>query len=116
MNTLFNKVLGENEKCVFYFYLNIKGTFGTFLTVLWVRSGNRAWLGSSAPGAMDWGHSLSCILQVTGLDWSVQEDFAYMCDCSVLVSVFKCALSFNIIDCTSFNMVSGFPQTQMEVF
>ena len=42
VNTLFNKVLGENEKYVFYFYLNIKGTFGTFLTGLWVRSGNRA--------------------------------------------------------------------------
>ena len=27
MNTLFNKVLGENEKCVFYFYLKAKGTF-----------------------------------------------------------------------------------------
>ena len=27
MNTLFSKVLGENEKCVFYFYLKIKGTF-----------------------------------------------------------------------------------------
>ena len=26
-NTLFNKVLGENEKCVFYFYLKTKGTF-----------------------------------------------------------------------------------------
>ena len=26
MNTLFNNVLGENEKCVFYFYLKTKGT------------------------------------------------------------------------------------------
>lgn len=66
-------------------------------------------------GGMDWGHSLSYILQVTGLDWSVQEDFAYRCGCSVL-SVFKCALSLNIIDWTSFNMATGFPQTQMEVF
>ena len=24
---LFNKVLGESEKCVYYFYLKIKGTF-----------------------------------------------------------------------------------------
>ena len=24
---LFNKVLGENEKCVFYFYLKTEGTF-----------------------------------------------------------------------------------------
>ena len=28
MNTLLNKVLGEDEKCVFYFYLNPKGLFG----------------------------------------------------------------------------------------
>ena len=27
VNMLFNKVLGENEKCVFYFYLKTKGTF-----------------------------------------------------------------------------------------
>ena len=27
MNTLFSKVLGENEKCVFYIYLKTKGTF-----------------------------------------------------------------------------------------
>ena len=27
MNTLFNKVLGENEKCVFYFYLKTEGNF-----------------------------------------------------------------------------------------
>ena len=27
VNTLFNKVLGENEKCVYYFYLKTKGTF-----------------------------------------------------------------------------------------
>ena len=27
VNTLFNKVLGENEKCVFYFYLKTEGTF-----------------------------------------------------------------------------------------
>ena len=27
MNTLFNKVLGENEKCAFYFYLKTEGTF-----------------------------------------------------------------------------------------
>ena len=27
VNTLFNKVLGENEKCVFYFYLKAEGTF-----------------------------------------------------------------------------------------
>ena len=26
--TLFNKVLGENEKCVFYFYLKTEGTYG----------------------------------------------------------------------------------------
>ena len=26
VNRLFNKVLGENEKCVFYFYLKTKGT------------------------------------------------------------------------------------------
>ena len=26
-NTLFNKDLGENEKCVFYFYLKNEGTF-----------------------------------------------------------------------------------------
>ena len=26
MNTLFNKVLGENEKCVFHFYLKTEGT------------------------------------------------------------------------------------------
>ena len=26
MNTLFNKVLGENEKCVFYFYLKTEVT------------------------------------------------------------------------------------------
>ena len=25
VNTLFNKVLGENEKCVFYFYLKTEG-------------------------------------------------------------------------------------------
>ena len=28
VNTLFNKALGENEKCVFYFYLKTKGIFG----------------------------------------------------------------------------------------
>ena len=28
MNTLFNKVLGENEKCVFYFYLKTEALFG----------------------------------------------------------------------------------------
>ena len=28
MNTLFNKVLGENEICVFYFYLKLKEPFG----------------------------------------------------------------------------------------
>ena len=27
VNVLFNNVLGENEKCVFYFYLKTKGTF-----------------------------------------------------------------------------------------
>ena len=27
MNTLFNKVLGENEKCVFYVYLKTEDTF-----------------------------------------------------------------------------------------
>ena len=27
MNTLFNKVLGENEEYVFYFYLKTEGTF-----------------------------------------------------------------------------------------
>ena len=27
MNTLLNKVTGENEKLVFYFYLKIGGTF-----------------------------------------------------------------------------------------
>ena len=27
MNTLLNKVIGENEKLVFYFYLKIGGTF-----------------------------------------------------------------------------------------
>ena len=27
MNTFFKKDLGENEKCVFYFYLKIKQTF-----------------------------------------------------------------------------------------
>ena len=27
MNTLFDKVVGENEKCVFYFYLKTEGTF-----------------------------------------------------------------------------------------
>ena len=27
MNRLFNKVLGENEKYVFYFYLKTEGTF-----------------------------------------------------------------------------------------
>ena len=27
VNTLFNRVLGENEKCVFYFYLKTEGTF-----------------------------------------------------------------------------------------
>ena len=27
VNMLFNKVLDENEKCVFYFYLKTKGTF-----------------------------------------------------------------------------------------
>ena len=27
VNTLFNKVLGENEKCVFYSYFKAKGTF-----------------------------------------------------------------------------------------
>ena len=27
MNVLFNEVLGENEKCVFYFYLKTKGGF-----------------------------------------------------------------------------------------
>ena len=27
VNTLFNKVLGENEKYVFYFYLKTEGTF-----------------------------------------------------------------------------------------
>ena len=27
MNTLFNKVLGENEKCVFYFYLKNRRGF-----------------------------------------------------------------------------------------
>ena len=32
-NTLFNKVLGENQKCVFYFYLKTKGT--PFLLVVW---------------------------------------------------------------------------------
>ena len=26
-NILFNKVLGENENCVFYFYLKTKGNF-----------------------------------------------------------------------------------------
>ena len=27
VNMLFNKVLGENEKCVFYLYLKTEGTF-----------------------------------------------------------------------------------------
>ena len=27
VNTLFNKVLGESEKCVFYFYLKTKKNF-----------------------------------------------------------------------------------------
>ena len=27
VNTLFNKVLGKSEKCVFYFYLKTEGTF-----------------------------------------------------------------------------------------
>ena len=27
VNTLFNKVLGENEQCVFYFYIKTEGTF-----------------------------------------------------------------------------------------
>ena len=27
MNTLFSKVLGENEKCAFCFYLKTEGTF-----------------------------------------------------------------------------------------
>ena len=27
MNTLFNKLLGENEKCVFYFYLKTEADF-----------------------------------------------------------------------------------------
>ena len=29
VNTLFNKVLGENEKPVFYFYLKTEGNYGT---------------------------------------------------------------------------------------
>ena len=28
VNTLFSKVLGENEKCVFYFYLKLNEVFG----------------------------------------------------------------------------------------
>ena len=28
VNTLFNKVLDENEKCVFYFHLNLNELFG----------------------------------------------------------------------------------------
>ena len=28
MNMLFHKVLGENEKCVFYFYLKLNELFG----------------------------------------------------------------------------------------
>ena len=27
VKTLFNKVIGENDKCVFYFYLKNEGTF-----------------------------------------------------------------------------------------
>ena len=27
VNMLFNEVLGENEKCIFYFYLKTQGTF-----------------------------------------------------------------------------------------
>ena len=27
VSTLFSKVLGEDEKCVFYFYFKTKGTF-----------------------------------------------------------------------------------------
>lgn len=117
VNTLFNNVLGETDKYVFLCLLKHQRNFGTFLTGLWVRSGNRGtgW-GSSAQGGMDWGHSLNYILQVTGLDWSVQEDFAVQVWLLSAVSVFKCALSLNIIDWTSFNMATGFPQTQMEVF
>ena len=33
VNTLFNKVLGENEKCVFYFYLKTEGTFWPTLSI-----------------------------------------------------------------------------------
>ena len=116
VNTLFNKVLGENEKYVFYFYLNIKGTFGTFLTGLWVRSGNRAWLRSSAPGR----HGLGSLTQLYSAgDWAGLVSPRRLCVRVWLlsaVSVFKCALSLNIIEWTSFNMATGFPQTQMEVF
>ena len=67
VNTLFNNVLGETDKYVFYVYLNIKGTFGTFLTGLWVRSGNRAWLRSSAPGR----HGLGSLTQLYSAgDWA----------------------------------------------
>ena len=41
VNTLFNKVLSENKKCFFYFYLKSKGTFWPmqyFMSVL-VHSG-----------------------------------------------------------------------------
>ena len=31
MNTLFNKILGENETCVFYFYLKLNKLFNLFL-------------------------------------------------------------------------------------
>ena len=33
MNTLFNKVLGENEQYAVYFYLKDKGTFGATLYI-----------------------------------------------------------------------------------
>ena len=33
VNTLFNKVLSENEKCVFYFYLKTEGTFWRTLVI-----------------------------------------------------------------------------------
>ena len=35
VNTLFNKILGENEKCVFYFYLKTKD--GASLVAQWLR-------------------------------------------------------------------------------
>ena len=36
MNMLFNKVLGENEKCFFYFYLNLNELSGQPNTLIFV--------------------------------------------------------------------------------